>query len=78
MVIGSELSYQSVFYYRGVFAPYQIFLYILVGGVLAFALEISGKIEISISTTKSFISIASSFFYSFILFDKSNLPAVLL
>ncbi|VDN51758.1 unnamed protein product [Dracunculus medinensis] len=38
---GSELSYQSVFYYRGVFAPYQIFLYILVGGVLAFALEIS-------------------------------------
>ncbi|VDK45620.1 unnamed protein product [Anisakis simplex] len=38
---GSELSFEKVFFYGTMFAPFQILLLILFGGFLAFALEIA-------------------------------------
>lgn len=38
---GSELSWESVFSYKGVFAPITIFSLITIGGVLAFCMELA-------------------------------------
>uniref|UniRef100_A0A0M3I0Q7 TPT domain-containing protein n=2 Tax=Ascaris TaxID=6251 RepID=A0A0M3I0Q7_ASCLU len=37
----AQLSFQTIFFYEGIFAPFQIMLLITVGGLFAFSLEMS-------------------------------------
>ncbi|CAI4221457.1 unnamed protein product [Auanema sp. JU1783] len=38
---GPQLSYETVFYYKGVEAPFQVLLLACIGGLLAFCMELS-------------------------------------
>ncbi|VDM27540.1 unnamed protein product [Toxocara canis] len=44
---GSELSFETIFFYGGTFAPIQILLLITLGGLLALSMEMAGKVLLS-------------------------------
>ncbi len=43
VVLGSSLNAENLFRYRNQIAPFQIFSLILIGGLIAFSMEIAGK-----------------------------------